>query len=109
MRSALEIAMEKTTKIGERAREELSRLSPQQREEIEEIKKIYAGKIAEKDILFQQELMKGTGGAPIEEMEGHLPPEAREAVNALREKFREEREALEAERDEKIEAVKKDS
>ncbi len=109
MKSALEIAMEKTTKIGERAREELSKLSPQQRKEIEEIKKIYAGKIAEKDILLQQELMKGTGGAPIEAVEGHLPPEAREAVNALRQNFREEREALETERDEKIEAVKKGS
>ena len=48
-----------------------------------------------------------TGGAPPEAIEAQLEPEARDALNAFRQKFRSEREALEAERDEKIEAIKK--
>ena len=109
MKSALELAMEKTSAIGEQARQELEKLTPEQRDKIEEIKKVYEGKIAEKDVLHQQELMKMTGGAPIEAVEAQLEPEARDALNAFRRKFRDEREALEAERDEKIEAVKKES
>ena len=109
MKSALEIALEKTSAIGEQARQELEKLTPGQRDRIEEIKKVYEGKIAEKDILHQQELMKMTGGAPIEAVEAQLEPEARDALNAFRQKFRDEREALEAERDEKIEAIKKES
>ena len=109
MKSALEIAMEKTSAIGEKARQELGKLTPGQRDKIEEIKKIYEGKIAEKDVLHQQELLKMTGGAPIEAVEGQLEPEAREALGAFRQKFRGEREALEVERDEKIEAIKKES
>ncbi len=109
MKSALEIAMEKTSAIGERARQELEKLTPQQRERIEEIKKVYEGKIAEKDVLHQQELLGMTGGAPLEAVEAQMKPEAREAVRAFRQKFRNERTALEAQRDAEIEAVKKES
>lgn len=109
MRSALEIAMEKTSAIGEEARRELEKLTPGQKNSIEEIKKRYEGKIAEKDVLHQQELMKMTGGAPLEAVEAQLEPEAREALAAFRQKFRDERETLEAERDAAIEAVKKGS
>ena len=109
MRSALEIAMEKTSAIGEEARRELEKLTPGQKSSIEEIKKRYEGKIAEKDVLHQQELMKMTGGAPLEAVEAQLEPEAREALAAFRQKFRDERETLEAERDAAIEAVKKGS
>jgi len=107
MKSALELAMEKTADIGKEAREELEKLTPQQREKVEEVKKIYEGKIAEKDVLLQEELLKMTGGAPPEAVEAHLPPDAREALNAARQRFREEREVLEAERDQKIEDIKK--
>ena len=109
MKSALELAMEKTSAIGEQARQELEKLSSGQRSRIEEIKKVYEGKIAEKDVLHQQELMKMTGGAPPEAIEAQLEPESRDALNDFRRKFRSEREALEAERDEKIEAVKQES
>ncbi len=109
MKSALELAMEKTAAIGEKAREELDKLSPAQRKKIEEIKKVYEGKLAEQDVMFQQDLLKMTGGAPVEAVEAQLPPEGLEALNAARQKFREDREALEAERDEQIEAVKKDA
>lgn len=107
MKSALELAMEKTAAIGRQAREELDKLSPAQREKLEDLKKVYEGKIAEKDVLLQQELSKLTGGMPIEAVEPHLPPEAREQLLAVRQKFREEKEALETERDEKIDAVKR--
>ncbi len=109
MKSALEIAMEKTSAFGEQARQELEKLSPEQRRKIEEIKKVYEGKIAEKDVLHQQELMKMTGGTPPEAIEAQLEPEAKNALNVFRQKFRSEREALEAEREEKIEAIKKES
>ena len=109
MKSALEIAMEKTSAIGEEARRELEKLTPGQKSSIEEIKKRYEGKIAEKDVLHQQELMKMTGGAPLEAVEAQLEPEARKALAAFRQKFRDERETLEAERDAAIEAVKKGS
>lgn len=92
MKSALEIAMEKTSAIGEEARRELEKLTPGQKSSIGEIKKRYEGKIAEKDVLHQQELMKMTGGAPLEAVEAQLEPEAREALAAFRQKFRDERE-----------------
>ncbi len=106
MKSALEIAMEKTSAIGEKARQELEKLTPKQKDKIEEIRKVYEGKIAEKDVLHQQELMKMTGGAPLEAVEARLEPEARETLGALRQKFRGERDVLEAERDTKIKTVK---
>ena len=108
MKSALEIAMEKTSAIGEEARRELEKLTPGQKSRIEEIKKRYEGKIAEKDVLHQQELSKMTGGAPIEAVEAQLESEAKEALAAFRRKFREDRDALEAKRDAEIEAIRKE-
>lgn len=107
MKSALEIAMEKTASIGAQAREELSKLSPGQRKEVEKIKKVYESKLAEKDVMFQQEAMKLTGGVPLEMAARVLPPELQEKLARAREKFKADKEALEAERDGKIEAVKK--
>lgn len=109
MKSALEIAMEKTKAIGDQAREELSKLSPAQRNQIEEIKKIYEGKLAERDVLFQQEMMKLTGGIPLEMALSRIPTEARAPIEQAREKHNIEREALEKERDKKIEAIRKNS
>ena len=101
MKSALEIAMEKTSAIGEQARQELEKLSPEQRDKIEEIKKVYEGKIAEKDVLHQQELMKMTGGAPIEAIEsatrtrsqrsiGRIPSEIQKRARGARRRARRE-------------------
>ncbi len=50
LKSALEIAMEKAKKMG--GQEEIS-LSPAQREEIAEIRKVYTARIAEAEILIQ--------------------------------------------------------
>ena len=109
MKSALEIAMEKTKAIGDEAREELAKLSPAAREKIEETKKVYVGKIAERKVLFEQELMKLTGGNPIEAIQDQLPDDAREALGQMHQKHTGEIEALETERDEKIEAIKKEA
>ncbi|MBI3127628.1 MAG: hypothetical protein HYZ11_08510 [Candidatus Tectomicrobia bacterium] len=108
MKSALELAMEKTSAIGAKAREELAKLSPAQRAEIEKLKKVYEGKTAEKDVMFQQEAMKLTGGIPLEMASRALPPELAEKLGQLREKLKADKEAIEAERDQKIEAAKKD-
>ena len=107
MKSALEIAMEKTSTIGEEAREELKKLSSAQRKEIEETKKVYTGKIAEREVLFQQEMMKLTGGVPLEAALSQIPPEAQVPLDEARQKHLEARETLGNERDEKIEAIKK--
>ena len=109
MKSALEIALEKTKAIGDQAREELSKLSPAQREKIEETKKIYEGKIAERDVLFQQEIMKLTGGMPLDMALAQIPPEARAPLDDMRNKHNAEREALEKERAAKIEDIKKNA
>jgi polyhydroxyalkanoate synthesis regulator protein len=109
MKSALEIAMEKTKAIGDQAREELSKLSPAQRKKIEETKKIYEGKIAERDVLFQQEIMKLTGGVPLEMARAQMPPEAQAPLDDMRDKHNAERQALEKERDGKIEDIKKNA
>ena len=51
LKSALEIAMEKSKKMG--GDEEIVRLSSQQKNEIAEIRKVYEAKIAEVEILIQ--------------------------------------------------------
>ncbi len=51
LKSALEIAMEKAKKMG--GQEEEISLSPAQREEIAEIRKVYTARIAEAEILIQ--------------------------------------------------------
>jgi hypothetical protein len=52
LKSALEIAMEKSKKMG--GDEEVVRLSSNQKNEIAEIRKVYAAKIAEAEILIQE-------------------------------------------------------
>jgi hypothetical protein len=52
LKSALEIAMEKSKKMG--GDEEIVRLSSQEKNEIAEIRKVYVAKIAEVEILIQE-------------------------------------------------------
>ena len=52
LKSAWEIALEKSKKMG--GDEEIGRLSSQQKNEIAEIRKVYAAKIAEAEILIQE-------------------------------------------------------
>ena len=52
LKSALEIALEKSKKMD--GDEEIVRLSSQQKNEIAEIRKVYAAKIAEVEILIQE-------------------------------------------------------
>lgn len=52
LKSALEIALEKSEKMG--GDEEIVRLSSQQKNEIAEIRKVYVAKIAEVEILIQE-------------------------------------------------------
>lgn len=52
LKSALEIALEKSEKMG--GDEEIVRLSSQQKNEIAEVRKVYAAKIAEVEILIQE-------------------------------------------------------
>tara|TARA_Y100001960_G_C14543389_1_gene762052 strand:+ start:541 stop:873 length:333 start_codon:yes stop_codon:yes gene_type:complete len=106
MKSALEIAMQKTASIGEKAREELEKLSPEDREAIEKIKKKYEAKIAEKDVFFQQETTKINSSIPIGTPPEQIPPEISQALTQLREKFNEDRSSLEQECEKEINAIK---
>ncbi len=50
LKSALEIAMEKAQKMG--GEEQISSLTPDQKNQIAEVRKVYAAKIAEAEILI---------------------------------------------------------
>ena len=52
LKSALEIALEKSKKMG--GDEETISLSPKEKNEIAEIRKVYTAKIAEAEILIQE-------------------------------------------------------
>ena len=54
-------------------------------------------------------MLKATGGVPLDVAAAQLPPEAREQLDAAHKAHREKIEALEAEREEKIAAIKKGS
>ena len=107
MKSALEIAMQKTASIGQKAREELEKLSPEDREAIEKIKKKYDAKIAEKDVFFQQETNKINSSIPIGTPPEQIPPEISQTLTKLRGKFNEDRASLEEECEKEVDTIKK--
>ncbi len=93
-KSSLELAMarlrRKDVETGEIQRE----LSPEQKAEIAEIRRVYEAKLAEADIMKRPKLPAG------------LPEELREQVDLLNEQFLRERDIISAEREAKIEAVR---
>ncbi len=99
MKSAIELALEKTERLGKQARAEQVPLTEEMRKEIEEIEKENQAKIAEKDIMLKAEL----GKLPL----SYPPPEAELMAAALTEKFNEEKKSLEDEKEGKIEEIKK--
>ena len=91
-KSAVELAMarlrqkDKDAGVSERA------VSEEQRAKIAEIRKFYEAKLAEREILHKSALRK-TGGEP-------------EAVQALEDEYRRDRERLQSERDRKIDEAR---
>jgi len=99
LKSAWEIALEKTGKYKAEAKEE--RLTPEQRERIREIENEYQAKIAEKEIMLQSKIKK------LERDYG--PLEAQRQAETLRQELEREKAALMEEKSKKIEAVKRSS
>jgi Spy/CpxP family protein refolding chaperone len=98
MKSALELALERTDHVRQAIREEGLALTDEQREQLAEIEREYNAKIAEKDVMLQTEMRK---------LLMHYPPaEAVPVIEQLRNKFIDEKRQLTEERNEKAARIR---
>jgi hypothetical protein len=95
-KSSYELAMERLRKQDREAGIEERSVSEEQRARIAELRRVYEAKLAERQILHQSALRKA----------GH-DPAAREALEALEEEYRRDRERLSSERERKIEEARR--
>src|SRR5215813_11027708 len=94
MKSALELALERTDHVRKAIRDEGLALTDAQRQQLAELEREYSAKIAEKDVMLQTEMRK---------LWMHYPPaEAGPVIEQLREKFIEEKRKLMEEKEEKV-------
>jgi hypothetical protein len=97
MKSALELALERTDHVRKAIHEEGLTLTDGQREQLAEIEREYSAKIAEKDVMLQAELRKLL----------YFPPaEAGPVIEQLRERFVEEKRKLMVEKEEKATRIR---
>ncbi|MBN2055488.1 hypothetical protein JW905_11230 [bacterium] len=68
LKSSWELALERMANKGEPLSE--TRLSPEQKSRIEEIKAAYTARLAEREIMFRSELNKLAGAVPPTEYHG---------------------------------------
>lgn len=101
MKSALELALERTEHVRKAIREEGLTLTDAQREQLAELEREYGAKIAEKDVMLQAEMRKLWMRYP--------PAEAGPMVEQLREKFIEEKRKLMEEKEEKASRLRRTS
>jgi len=94
MKSALELAMEKVGKI----QSDEGSLTDEQRQRINDLRKQYEAKIAEKEIMMQSEIQKLIRNRP--------PQEAMMGVQQLRATFQETKKALQQEAENKVAEVR---
>jgi dsDNA-specific endonuclease/ATPase MutS2 len=98
MKSALELALERTDHVRKAIREEGLSLTDAQREQLAEIEREYSAKIAEKDVMLQAEMRK---------LLMHYPPaEIGPVLEQLREKFIDEKRKLMDEKDVKLTRIR---
>jgi dsDNA-specific endonuclease/ATPase MutS2 len=98
MKSALELALERTDHVRKAIRDEGLALSDVQREQLAEIEREYNAKIAEKDVMLQTEMRK---------LLMHYPPaEAVPVIEQLRNRFIDEKRQLTEERNEKAARIR---
>ena len=98
MKSALELALERTDHVRKAIRDEGLALTDAQREQLAEIEREYNAKIAEKDVMLQTEMRK---------LLMHYPPaEAVPVIEQLRDKFVDEKRKLTEERNEKAARIR---
>jgi len=97
MKSALELALERTDHVRKAIHEEGLTLTDGQRMELTELEREYSAKIAEKDVMLQAELRKLL----------HFPlAEAVPVIEQLRERFIEEKRKLTVEKEEKAARIR---
>ena len=99
MKSAIELALERTESIGQKAREGQAPLTDEMKKEIENIEMEYKAKIAEKDVMLQSEVQKL--------YESLHPMEAEQKAAELQLLFTDEKKALQEEKVDKVDEIKK--
>ena len=98
MKSALELALERTDHVRNAIRDEGLALTDAQREQLAELEREYSAKIAEKDVMLQTE---------VRTLLMHYPPiEAASVLEQLRDKFIDEKRKLTEERNEKAARIR---
>ncbi len=100
LKSAWELSLEKSDKLAPELKNK-KKLTQEQKKEISEIRKEYKAKIADKDVTVQGKLGKLSDRVRPEEMQI--------AAEELQQQFAEEKKALEAEMEARIEAVRQRS
>jgi hypothetical protein len=98
MKSALELALERTDHVRQAIRQEGLSLTEAQREQLTELDREYSAKIAEKDVMLQTEMRQL--------LMHHPPAEAVPVLEQLRERFIEEKRKLMEEKDEKAARIR---
>ena len=98
MKSALELALERTDHVRKAIHEEGLALTDGQRTQLAELEREYSAKIAEKDVMLQTELRKLLMHAP--------PAEARPVIEQLREQFIDEKRKLLEEKEAKAARIR---
>jgi len=91
-KSAYELAMERLRKQDREAGLEERAVTPEQKEAIAEVRRVYEAKLAEREILHRSSLKKTADPAEYEKLE---------------EGYRRDRERLSSERDRKVEQLRK--
>ncbi|MGH8058808.1 MAG: hypothetical protein ACREOH_16475 [Candidatus Entotheonellia bacterium] len=93
MKSALELALERTDHVRKAIEQEGLTLTQAQQEQLAELEREYSAKIAEKDVMLQTELRQVFVRYP--------PAEAYAHAEALRQRFLDEKRKLMDEKEEK--------
>lgn len=97
LKSAWELSLEKSDKLVPGLKDK-KKLGAKQKGAINEIRKEYMAKIADKDVTVQEKLKKLSDRVPPEEMES--------VAGELMRDFAEQKKALEEEMENKIEAIR---
>jgi hypothetical protein len=98
MKSALELALERTDHVRKAIRDEGLTLTEAQREQLAELEREYSAKIAEKDVMLQAEIRQL--------WMRHSPAEAGPVIEQLREKFIEVKRKLMEEKEERAARIR---
>ncbi|GJL80199.1 MAG: hypothetical protein NPINA01_31880 [Nitrospinaceae bacterium] len=100
LKSAWELSLEKSEKMVPELKDK-KKLNAKQKDEINEIRREFQAKIADKDVTRQDKLKKLSNRTPPEEMES--------VAGELTREFAEQKKAFEEEMERRIEAVRQQS